>query len=115
VSKGVECIERGCLGVALRGRSRCAVHHRLHEAARRGTTNERGYDYAWQQYSRRRVAEVGVCQVQPCPYPDCGTEANPLTTDHVTYGLVLCRRANSAKQHADRRGGGLSKFSGDRP
>jgi hypothetical protein len=65
-------------------------------------TTQRDYSVVWQVYSRDRVPEVGHCQARPCPYPDAGTARNPLTTDHAALGLVLCRRCNSAKQHADR-------------
>lgn len=90
-----------CRALAERG-PRCERHRLEWERRRRPSTVERGYDAAWQRYSRERIAEIGYCQAQPCPYPDCGTPVNPLTVDHATYGLVLCRRSNSAKQHRDR-------------
>jgi hypothetical protein len=101
------CIERGCPYGVYR-RSRCREHYLAEERRRRPTTTQRGYGADWQRFTRERVLEVGMCQTRPrCPYPDSGNPlTNPLTTDHVTLGLVLCRRCNSAKQHADR---GVSK------
>jgi hypothetical protein len=101
------CIERGCPLFA-EGDPRCEGHRLAWQRTRRGTTAERGYGAEWQRYARERIATVGYCQGQPCPYPDCGTSTNPLTVDHRTLGLVLCRRANSAKQHADKAQGGRS-------
>ena len=102
-------MKRACLecGRLFSGRGpRCEPHRLAHERTRRPTTGQRGYHGGWDAFSRGRIAEVGYCQAQPCPYPDCGTTSNPLTVDHVTLGLVLCRRCNSAKQHRDREAGG---------
>lgn len=85
-------------------RTRCLSCDRQWQSTRRPPTAARGYDNRWRAYSRGRVAEVGYCQATPCRWPEsAGTDANPLTTDHATLGLVLCRNDNSAKQHADRR------------
>lgn len=60
---------------------------------------------AYQAQRRALIAAEPWCHASPCPYPDAGSAANPLTADHViplrarvTDGLVvLCRRCNSAK------------------
>jgi hypothetical protein len=88
---------------------RCIGCTKAWDRARRPSTSQRGYGSSWQRYARERIAEVGYCQAQPCPYPDAGTQRNPLTVDHATLGLVLCRRCNSAKQHADRMAGGTRR------
>jgi hypothetical protein len=79
--------------------SRCPTCRRAHDVA---------YGYGYRQ--RRRVVLDGAskCQSVPrCPYPDAGSAANPLTTDHVvpvSHGgtdsalMVLCLRCNSGKR-----------------
>ena len=95
--------------------TRCEPCRLQRERTRRPPTAARGYDAPWQAFSRgQRDAEPWCHTVPRCPYPDSGMDANPLTVDHATLGLVLCRRCNSAKQHADR---GVGRVSGtsDRP
>lgn len=87
--------------------ARCPAHTRTREQARdraRGTAAQRGYDYAWQQLSARVIAYYRQCV-------DCGhtgSQANPLTADHVIPKSrggtdawenlrCLCRECNSRK------------------
>ena len=107
-------MKRPCLGVVVAGiylpcgrfatrQGRCEEHRLLYQRTRRPSTAARGYGSAWQAYSKGRIAEMGSCQANPCGWPhSAGTPANPLTTDHVDLGLVLCRNDNARKQHADR-------------
>ena len=59
--------------------------------------------------ARRGLAIQGEpwCHSTPCPYPDAGTRANPLTADHINPIAnggadgpltVLCLRCNSGKR-----------------
>ena len=81
--------------------SYCRVHY---NAKRRPFYNR--------QHSKRAKAAIAAepwCHSDPCPYPDAGTPANPLTGDHSEPDdpqsplVPRCRACNSAR--ANRRRG----------
>jgi hypothetical protein len=88
--------------------TRCEACRLEWERTRRPSTVQRGYDSRWRTYSKGRIQDEPWCHATPaCGWPEsAGTQSNPLTTDHASLGLVLCRNDNSRKQHTDRRGGG---------
>ena len=100
---------------ALTEHTRCPACTRKRERGRRPTTTARGYGTEWQAFSRGQISAEPWCHASPCGWPEsAGTPRNPLTTDHVTLGLVLCRNDNSRKQHVDR-GAGQKLEGSDRP
>jgi hypothetical protein len=71
------------------------------------------YGGSWRAFSQGQRQAEPWCHTEPhCPYPDAGSRANPLTTDHVDLGLVICARCNASKQHVDRR---LGRVAGATP
>ena len=97
------CLERGC--TALTTATRCIYHARSHDRTRRGTATQR-YGSGWAARHKAAVQAEPWCHSTPCPHPDAGTDANPLTADHTNPAslggaagrlVVLCRRCNSAK------------------
>ncbi len=53
------CAQAGCPAIAT-ARGRCAHHAKTQDLAR-GTAQERGYDYAWSQYSKGFLSEHPIC------------------------------------------------------
>ena len=93
-------------GTPQRHGARCSLCTRANERRSRLSPRLRGYDAGYRQERARVLAAEPWCHSTPCPYPDAGTPANPLTADHVVplarggYGsplTVLCRSCNSAK------------------
>jgi 5-methylcytosine-specific restriction endonuclease McrA len=116
-------IAKSCLdcGVSQRHGARCALCDRLHRA-RRSSSYARGYDATYRRERARVIAAEPWCHANPCPYPDAGTPANPLTGEHQVplsrggYGsplTVLCRSCNSSRGNrmGEGRGAGRSRFA----
>jgi 5-methylcytosine-specific restriction protein A len=104
---------RPCLGYAgetcgqLTSSTRCPTHRRLAEQAR-GSRHQRGYDNDWDRLVAALKATEPWCHNRRCPYRDAGTQANPLTGQHIVAKIrggtdeprnvtVWCRRCNSAE------------------
>ncbi len=90
--------------------SRCPTHAREHDASRRPSPDERGYDAQYRGRRAQALYDQPWCHSDPCPYADAGSTANPLTADHdrpVSLGgynstlTVRCRRCNSARGNRD--------------
>ena len=80
------CLEPGC-GYLVRNGSRCPQHQRAKDQAKdqaRGNTTERGYGSDWAKLSREAIRRQPWCT-------DCGhrgSNANPLTGDHLRWPAV---------------------------
>jgi hypothetical protein len=92
-----------CPALALPGKSRCAACRRARDR-QRGTASQRGYGHTHRQRKAEAIAAEPWCHATPCPYPDAGSPANPLSLEHLDptdrFGpvTVLCHRCNSARR-----------------
>ena len=99
-------MQRPCLDCGrLTKRTRCLTCTKAYDQTRRPSATER-YGPGWAARHRAAVQAEPWCHNPTCPYPDAGSDANPLTADHTTPAslggagsvlVVLCKRCNSGK------------------